>query len=142
MNNEDLKNAKNLLDTKIEDRKNKKLALELSNALMPLFEKLANDSSFSQKEIIEAISKIEIIVPDIESPKIEVPEAHVNVVVPDIKMPEINIPEIKVPAPQVSVNVPDVIVPKIDISALEELFKKMLKKEDPPVDISVTLKIV
>lgn len=102
-NLEILRQTKEALDTAITEKKRaqdliKNLGPAIIDALNPVLNEIVANSKLSKEELLFAISTIKISVP-----KIDVPQAQVDV----------RIPEIKVPAPQVTVNVPEIKVPKI-----------------------------
>lgn len=90
-----------------------KMAVDMQrhDALVSAIEKNNLDAQDIADKVAEAVSKIEVNVPEIRLPainvpEIKVPEAKVTVNIPEIKLPTINVPE-----PKVTVNVPEVKIP-------------------------------
>lgn len=82
---------------------------DLASSLAPLLAEMAGQSAGNSEvlvdKLVNALKTLKIQVPDI-NPKIEVN-------VPDIYVPPIELPTINVPQPRVNVNVPNVIVPEL-----------------------------
>ena len=82
---------------------------DLAATLAPLLAEMAGQSAGNSEvlvdKLVNALKSVKIQVPDI-NPKIEVN-------VPDVYVPQIELPIINVPQPRVNVNVPNVIVPEL-----------------------------
>lgn len=123
MPNDNLKLANEALKRAIEvETRNKTLLSSLGNALVgalrPWFDSMLQANRKTADDMVEAIKSIkpeppvippiQVHVPDMVVPPINVPEPRVTVNIPEIKIPKITVPE-----PKVTVRVPDVKVPAL-----------------------------
>lgn len=96
-------------NAKMRERLMETVGADIASSLAPLLAEMAGQSAGNSEVLIDklvnALKNLKIQVPDI-NPKIEVN-------VPDINIPQIELPIINVPQPRVNVNVPDVIVPEL-----------------------------
>ena len=90
--------------------------------LQPILNEIAINSKISKQELLDALSQLNITIPQIDVPHatvevkipdIVVPEPKVTVNVPEIKLPDIVVPEIKVPKAEVNVKIPPIKIPSL-----------------------------
>ena len=126
------------LKREVEQKSREQIAEEIARQTGSIIEqivaeKIAEINSSNdkfKKDIVGAVEKIKITVPEVVIPGIDMPR---------INIPEIKLPTINVPKPEVVVNVPEIKVPKIEmpkemevkgfgsfVKAMFEIFKNQI----------------
>lgn len=103
---------------------------ELAQALTPTIERIMSARSQELQMILQALREIRI-----DSPQ-------VNVTVPEVKIPTINVPQTFVPEPKVTVNVPEVRVPNINIPKTEINYPDVMKASLQGIDRTTPLPVI
>lgn len=123
-----LEQVKKALDEAIAQKKLsqdllRNLGPAIIETIQPVLDEIAINTRLSKEELLDALSQLNINIPqievphttvDVKIPDIIVPEPKVTVNIPEIKLPDFpKIPEIKVPKAEVKVTIPPIKIPDL-----------------------------